>query len=82
MVPLRRATFGSGSGQILLDNVFCSGNESSLLDCQRNPIGDHNCDHSEDAGVRCDGIYNSLLFVCKLTFFYHNMYAQYFNVIY
>jgi deleted-in-malignant-brain-tumors protein 1 len=54
VVPLRRAAFGSGSGEILLDNVFCRGDESSLLECRSNPIGEHNCDHSEDAGVRCE----------------------------
>jgi len=54
-VPLRGAYFGRGSGSILLDNVVCSGTESSLLQCSTNPIGQHNCDHSEDAGVRCEG---------------------------
>ena len=41
---------------IILDNVVCQGTEASLLDCASNPIGEHNCDHSEDAGVRCEGI--------------------------
>ena len=56
-VPLHRAFFGSGSGSIFLDNVICRGNESSLLECQRNPIGEDNCNHTEDAGVRCGGMY-------------------------
>jgi len=56
-IPLRGAYFGSGSGDILLDNVVCRGTESSLLECNTNPIGQHNCDHSEDAGVRCEGTY-------------------------
>ena len=49
--------FGSGSENqsIFLDNVVCQGTESSLLECVTNPIGEHNCDHSEDAGVRCEG---------------------------
>ena len=35
---------------------MCIGNESSLLDCAAGEkIGSHNCDHSEDAGVRCEG---------------------------
>ena len=47
------ARFGQGSGLILLDNVACVGTESRLIDCPANPIGTHNCVHSEDAGVGC-----------------------------
>jgi len=54
-LPLRGAFFGSGSGPILLDNVVCRGTEPSLLQCNTNPVGENNCDHSEDAGVRCEG---------------------------
>ena len=57
-VPLRGAYFGDGLGQILLDNVVCQGEESSLLDCVHELVGVHNCDHSEDAGVRCEGTPN------------------------
>ena len=59
-VALSGAYFGSGSGAILLDNVVCRGTESSLLECSTNPIGQHNCDHLEDAGVRCEGIHNAI----------------------
>ena len=31
----------------------CSGTESRLIDCQNIGIGNHNCVHSEDAGVTC-----------------------------
>ena len=31
----------------------CSGSESRLIDCDHPPVGDENCDHFEDAGVRC-----------------------------
>ena len=54
-LALDGAYFGSGNGDIHLDNVVCSGTESSLLQCRTNPIGQHNCDNSEDAGVRCEG---------------------------
>ena len=45
------AYFGVGSGPIVLDNVGCTGNESSLFDCVYSPT--HNCVHFEDAGVSC-----------------------------
>ena len=49
------ADFGHGCGYILLDNVRCTGTELRLLECPNLGVGVHNCDHSEDAGVRCRG---------------------------
>ena len=37
-----------------MDNVNCRGTETRLINCPANPIGNHNCVHSEDAGVRCN----------------------------
>ena len=45
------AFFGRGIGPILLDDVQCIGNEPRLLLCPLSRI--HNCNHFEDAGVRC-----------------------------
>lgn len=48
------AYFGEGQGPIHLDNVRCSGNESSLGQCAAEGKDGHDCRHSEDAGVICD----------------------------
>lgn len=50
-------TFGVGKGPILLSNLDCQGNETSIVDCVRGGIGiyDKLCDHTKDAGVQCSG---------------------------
>ena len=47
------ARFGYGTGPIYLDDVICFGNEVTLAECLTPPLGQHNCRHIEDAGVRC-----------------------------
>ena len=47
------ARFGTASGQIWLDDVRCSGSESSIADCQHRGWGRHNCNHNKDASVIC-----------------------------
>ncbi|KAI4901970.1 hypothetical protein NFI96_006072 [Prochilodus magdalenae] len=51
----QNAVFGQGSGPIFLDDVGCSGSESSITSCSHGGFGTHNCNHGEDAGVTCVG---------------------------
>jgi hypothetical protein len=44
-----------GTGVIWLNDVGCDGTENRLIDCPASTLvfGQHNCSHSQDAGVRC-----------------------------
>lgn len=43
---------GEGLGKILLTDLNCYGNESSIKNCRRK-LHNNLCTHSEDAGVKC-----------------------------
>ena len=45
--------FGPGVGPIYLDDVSCRGNETNLVDCPHNGVGEQYCYHYQDAGVIC-----------------------------
>ena len=47
------AFFGEGTGDIILDDVGCDGTESDISQCGHGGYLNHNCAHSEDAGVIC-----------------------------
>ena len=49
------AHFGSGTGPIFLDDVQCTSSSNQLLECSSRPILTNNCQHSDDAGVGCEG---------------------------
>ena len=54
-VAVRGAAYfgqGSSSSEILIDDLGCTGQESSILECAQT-VGPDNCGHSEDVGVIC-----------------------------
>ncbi|XP_037013872.2 galectin-3-binding protein [Artibeus jamaicensis] len=50
---LGQAAFGPGTGPVMLDEVQCTGTESSLADCSSLGWLTSKCGHSQDAGVIC-----------------------------
>ena len=52
---LSNGYFGAGPDDqpIWLDDVDCFGSESIITECFSSALGQHNCRHYEDAGVRC-----------------------------
>ena len=59
-VAFGNAHFGAGVGPIYLDDVECSGGESTLANCSTRSLIYCYSGHSEDAGVRCQGIVSFL----------------------
>ena len=47
------AHFGRGRGRIWMNYVRCTGNETSLEECEFYGWGTYYCSHYEDAGVTC-----------------------------
>ena len=45
--------FGRGQGKIWMDNVRCTGHESSITECDHRGWGIQSCNHFEDASVIC-----------------------------
>ena len=55
-MAFHNAHFGAGVGPIYLGGVGCTGSEANLTDCSHSSIVNCLRGHSEDAGVRCQGM--------------------------
>ena len=51
----QKAYFGLGMGAVILSAVNCDSSDSYLMQCISDPLLDNTCDHSMDAGARCEG---------------------------
>uniref|UniRef100_A0AAY4A5N0 SRCR domain-containing protein n=1 Tax=Denticeps clupeoides TaxID=299321 RepID=A0AAY4A5N0_9TELE len=52
---VEHASFGQGSGPILMHEVHCWGTESRLKNCMSQDNARFFCGHDKDAGVICSG---------------------------
>ncbi|XP_057692551.1 pancreatic secretory granule membrane major glycoprotein GP2-like [Corythoichthys intestinalis] len=52
---LTSAAFGKGTGPIWMDDVRCSGQETSITSCKHRGFGVHDCYHKQDVSIKCSG---------------------------
>ncbi|XP_030575066.1 lysyl oxidase homolog 3B isoform X1 [Archocentrus centrarchus] len=64
---LTGARLGQGMGPIYMNEVKCLGQEKSIWDCPFKNITSENCQHSEDAAVRCSVPYMGLENLIRIT---------------
>ncbi|XP_048767769.2 deleted in malignant brain tumors 1 protein-like [Ostrea edulis] len=55
------SVFGQGTGPVWLNNLGCSGEELSVLQCRQSQIGKNSCHHSRDVGIVCMNATNNLV---------------------
>ena len=53
--PKYRSFYGVSGLPVMLDNLSCTGNEETLLNCIRSSYGVLNCHGYKLAGVECEG---------------------------
>lgn len=70
-----------GRGPILLDDVNCHGNEKSLEYCQHRNLGQHNCGHYADVGVRCGNLTKGKVNKVKVAYKRHPLESLYHRVL-
>ena len=69
LTAVKSAAFGRGQGNIWMNNVRCTGDESAITQCAHNGLEKGNCSHSKDAGAVCaTGKTNALHFIKSQVF--------------
>ena len=52
----KHSYFGTGTGPVIISNLYCSGSENNILDCSHNKINAQtNCGVGQIAGLVCLG---------------------------
>lgn len=60
-----------GSGPIWLNSVTCTDTNTRITGCRLSNYGGHTCSHSEDIGVRCQGMAIYIVWISlKFGFFF------------
>ncbi len=50
------SVYGEGSGSVLIGGLYCTGDEGSLLQCNRDTfVTVTDCNHGLDIGIKCEG---------------------------
>ena len=71
------AKFNPGTGNVLLENVLCSVNDTVLASCGHYGVDiTVRCDHSKDVGIKCYG-----MFVCTYSSIRKLSYNAFFALI-
>ena len=69
------ADFGAGTGSIFLERVICSLNDTVLASCGHYGVDVRVlCNHKDDVGLKCDGMYVELCFIF-FTSSFHSLYS-------
>ena len=60
------SAFGSGNGKFLLDDLTCTGNESSIAECQFPGWGQHDC-HAQEVTALLFLLFECISILCVCT---------------
>ena len=69
--------FGQGSGPIWLDNVICTGSESTIASCGHLGFNvTRSCGHYEDVRIVCYGTQGKNFTINKITYSMHTSFSK------